>query len=69
MEAPEKRHVRIWRDEIYIERVPNAWVMVCQKADWDTYDEPARHYMIAKALKTALDFSLPKHTETSDLSE
>jgi hypothetical protein len=69
MDAPEKRHVRIWRDEIYIERVPSAWVMVCTKPEWDALTEIDRNFLISRALQKGLDFELPKHSQTSDQSE
>lgn len=59
MDAPGRPHVRIYAGDIYIERVPNAWVCVVSEADWKLMDEPARNYMISKALKKGLDCSLP----------
>lgn len=59
MDAAGRPHVRIWRGDVYIERVPNAWLLVGTKADYDEWDDPAREFMIAKALKNGLDFELP----------
>ena len=59
MIAPGRPHVRIWRGDVYIERVPNSWVLVSSKDEYDHWDDPAREYMIAKALKHGLDFDLP----------
>ena len=51
MERPDTRHVRIFDNRVWIERVPNYWVDVCA-ADW--YESCTQHekdYMIEKALK------------------
>lgn len=59
MEAPGQPHVRIYNGEIYVERVPNAWVYVGTAEDWKLWDEPARKYMTSKALTKGLDSVLP----------
>lgn len=59
MEQPGLSHVRIWRGDVYIERVPNAWVCVCATEDYETLNDHERQFMIDKALKKGLDSPLP----------
>jgi hypothetical protein len=65
MDAPGRPHVRVFHGDIYIERVPNAWVLVVAYAEWQTLNEPERNYMISKAIKTGLDSTLPSPQNSS----
>lgn len=62
MDAPGRPHVRIHEGFVYVERVPNYWVQVCLLDDYETMDDPARNFMISKAVKKAWDTQLPPRT-------
>ena len=68
MESPERPHVRVFKQDIYVERVPNAWVFVAKVDDWNAWDDVARRYMTNKALVKGLDCVLPP-PETSGPTE
>lgn len=59
MDAPGRPHVRIFSGEIYIERVPNAWVYVTSHDEWIELDERERNFLIVRAIKKELDGPLP----------
>lgn len=59
MLAADVPHVRIWKGDVYVERVPNYWVLVCSTKEYSESSEEDRKYLLSKALKTHLDFVLP----------
>lgn len=50
MVAPEIPHVRLIDGQVYVERVPNAWVLVCSRETYDKLSDPGRVALIAWAV-------------------
>lgn len=60
MDRPDVPHVRVFEGAVWVERVPNYWVQVCDAALYKTFTAPECQYMISKAIKHGLEKSLPR---------
>lgn len=59
MNMPGVPHVRIYEGDVYIERVPSAWVKITSAEIWKTLQPHLQNYVVQQALKHAPDRQLP----------